>query len=308
MLDAMLAIVRKPHMPSFVIPAALFAVLFWGGSPVGTKLAVGEFAPLAMSALRTLIAGPVGVVLALALRIPLPRTGRERALLALCAFCGFIGFPVFFTYGMARTSAIHGAMILAMLPVFTGAIANALERRLPSVRWWLGCAVAIAGEILLVSGRDASAANAGGEATLEGDAWALLSALVASTGYVTGARLSQAGYPSQGTTYWGIALATLVFLPATPWLLGDIRWATISPVAWAGVIYLALGVSMLGYVIWYWALGHGGIARIGVLQFLQPVSGVALAWLLLDEPLTPRLLGATAIVLAGVFIATRRPT
>jgi drug/metabolite transporter (DMT)-like permease len=34
-----------------------------------------------------------------------------------------------FSAGVARTSAIHGAMILAMLPVFTGAIAHAWERR-----------------------------------------------------------------------------------------------------------------------------------------------------------------------------------
>ena len=45
-------------------------------------------------------------------------------------------------------------------------------------------------------------------ASLAGDSLCLLSAIIASTGYVTGARLSQAGYPSQATTYWGIALAT----------------------------------------------------------------------------------------------------
>ena len=53
------------------------------------------------------------------LPMPRPRSAREAALLALCSFCGFIGFPVVFSAGVARTSAIHGAMILAMLPVFT---------------------------------------------------------------------------------------------------------------------------------------------------------------------------------------------
>ena len=287
-------------MSPIVLLAALFAVLFWGGSPVGTKVAVGEFTPIAMSALRTLIAGPVGLILALALRIPLPRTRTEAVLLALCSFCGFIGFPIIFTAGIARTSAIHGAMILAMLPVFTGAIAHTLERKRPAPLWWLGCAIAIVGEAVLVSAR-----TPGGEATLAGDALVVLSAMVASTGYVTGARLAQAGYPSQGTTYWGIVLATLLFLPFSPLLFATTMWSAISPAAWAGVIYLALGVSMLGYVIWYWALSKGGIARIGVLQFLQPISGVILARLLLAEPITPTVLTASAIVLAGVFTATR---
>ena len=288
-------------MRPIVLAAALFAVLFWGGSPVGTKVAVTELPPLPMSALRAAIAAPVGVLLALMFRVPLPRNAREMGLMALCAFCGFIGFPVIFSYGVAHTSAIHAGMILAMLPVFTGAIANLTDRRWPGRMWWIGCKIAIAGEALLIFGRAAP----GGEASLLGDAICVASAAIASTGYVTGARLSQAGYPSQGTTYWGIALATLIFLPFTPWMFDGIAWGTISTAAWAGVTYLALGVSMLGYVIWYWALGQGGIARIGVLQFLQPVSGLLLARLLLGEPITTTVIAASLIVLAGVGIATR---
>lgn len=288
-------------MSPIVLLAALFAVLFWGGSPVATKIAVAELPPLAMSALRVAIAAPVGVLLAVLFRIPLPRSRRETALMALCAFCGFVGFPVIFSYGIAHTSAIHGAMILAMLPVFTGAIAHAIERRVPGQAWWSGCLIAIGGEAMLIFGRPA----AGSEASLAGDAVCLLSALVASTGYVTGARLSQSGYPSQGTTYWGIALAALALAPFMPGLFADIAWDGISTAAWIGVVYLAIGVSTLGYAIWYWALGQGGIARIGVLQFLQPVAGVVLAWLLLAEPVTATVLTATAIILAGVFIATR---
>lgn len=288
-------------MRPIVLAAALFAVVFWGGSPVGTKLAVAELPPLPMSALRAGIAAPVGVLLALLLRVPLPRSRREAGLLALCAFCGFIGFPVIFSFGVSRTSAIHAGMILALLPVCTGAIAHLLDRRWPGALWWAGCAIAVAGEALLIFGRAAP----GGAASLMGDGVCVLSCVIASTGYVTGARLSQAGYPSQGTTYWGIALATLVYLPFTPWLFAGVVWGAITPAAWAGVVYLALGVSMLGYVIWYWALGQGGIARIGVLQFLQPVSGLVLAWLLLGEPITGTVLAASLIVLAGVFTATR---
>ncbi len=289
-------------MPPAVLLAALFAVLFWGGSPVATKLAVEALPPIPMSAVRAGLAAPVGVALALLLRIPLPRRGRQAWLLTLCAFCGFIGFPVIFSYGIARTSAIHGAMILAMLPVFTGAIAHALEGRVPGRMWWIGCAIAVGGEAVLIFGR----AGAAEEASLTGDAICMVAAVIASTGYVTGARLSQAGYPSQGTTYWGIALATLAYLPFMPWVSQGVDWAAVPWRAWASVVYLGLGVSTLGYVIWYWALGKGGIARIGVLQFLQPVAGVALAWGMLGEPLTGTVLSATGVILAGVVIATRR--
>ena len=284
-----------------VTAAALLAVVVWGASPVGTKLAVAELAPLAVAALRTVLAGAVALPVALALGIAPPAGNGRRALLALSAFCGFVAFPALFSIGIRLTSATHGAMILALLPVMTGAIALAWDRRRPAARWWLGSAVALAGEAMLALARGGD----DGEAGLAGDAIVLVSALFAATGYVAGGRLKQAGYPAQGTTYWGVALASLALLPALPWLLGGIAWAAVSPPAWGGVLYLAFGVTILGYLCWYWALGKGGIAAVGVLQFLQPVSGVALAALLLGEAVGATLFAAGALVIAGVWIATR---
>jgi len=63
-------------------------------------------------------------------------------------------------------------------------------------------------------------------------------------------------------------------------------------------------VTILGYGLWYWALGHDGISRIGLVQFLQPVSGTLLAWALLDERLTGSMLLATILIPLGVGIAS----
>ena len=58
-------------------------------------------------------------------------------------------------------------------------------------------------------------------------------------------------------------------------------------------------------MLWYWALGKGGIARVGLIQFLQPVSGVILAGLLLGEQITLSFALASAVVLFGVWLAIR---
>jgi drug/metabolite transporter (DMT)-like permease len=57
---------------------------------------------------------------------------------------------------------------------------------------------------------------------------------------------------------------------------------------------------------WYWALAQGGIARIGTIQFLQPLSGLVLAFFLLGERPTLILAFATVMILGGVVIAWRR--
>jgi drug/metabolite transporter (DMT)-like permease len=73
------------------------------------------------------------------------------------------------------------------------------------------------------------------------------------------------------------------------------------------VLWLAIPTSILGYVGWYWALASGGIARIGTTQFLQPLSGLVIAALLLGEDMTLLLALAASMIVGGVVISQRRP-
>jgi drug/metabolite transporter (DMT)-like permease len=281
------------------------AVVVWGASPVATKLAIADLPPLSVAVLRTLIGGAVALALVAGARLPLPTTGPKLRLLLLSGFCGFVAFPVVFSYGIPLTSAVHAAMILAMLPVITAAIAMAWDRRRPHRSFWIGCLVALVGQAVLVAAR---AHGAGGHGSALGDGIVLVSDVFASTGYVAGARLQQTGYPARAVTFWGVIAGSVLLLPLAPFVLlgaAGPDWSAVTAWGWIGVIYLALGVTILGYMLWYWALGNGGIARTGLFQFLQPVSGVLLAWLLLGERLTPGLIAATALILSGVWLARR---
>ena len=55
------------------------------------------------------------------------------------------------------------------------------------------------------------------------------------------------------------------------------------------------------------ALARGGIARIGTIQFLQPLSGLVLACSLLSERPSLTLVVATALILTGVAVARCEP-
>jgi drug/metabolite transporter (DMT)-like permease len=281
---------------------ALIVVIFWGASSVLTKIAAREIDPVLVGVARTVLGGLVGAPLALALRIELPK--REHYLaFGISAFCGFIGFPIMFSIGQRMTSAMHGGLILAVLPVFTGLVAAAVERRRPPGRWWLGCTIAFAGEVVLVTSHTA---NGTATSSLPGDLLILLASAMAASGYVAGARLTQARYASMGATLWGIAMASVIVLPVYPIANGGWALPAASPLAWGAVLFLAWITSIVGYIGWYWALGHGGIARMGTLQFMQPLSGLVLAFFLLGERPTVPLGIATVLILLGVVIARRR--
>jgi drug/metabolite transporter (DMT)-like permease len=299
-------------MSPFVIFAALAAVILWGASPVAAKVAVGELSALTVALMRTFLGGALAVPVALALRIPLPPTRRLKLILLLSGFCGFIAFPIPFTIGLKLTSANHASMILAALPITTGAIAMLWDRRRPTRIWIIGSLIALIGEAVLIGGRQSPGSLTGGsvnQASLAGDALVLISNFAASLGYVAGGRLQQAGYPSTGTTFWGAAMMAGVLAPVVIalWLFGGlgIELPAASTRSWLAILYLAIVSTILGYVLWYWALGKGGIARVGLIQFLQPVSGVILAGLLLGEQISLSFALASAVVLFGVWLAIR---
>lgn len=294
------------------IVTALAIMVLWGATPVVTKLAVREIDPLVVGIMRTVLGGLAALPLALMLRIA-PPPPKLWLPLAISGFCGFIAFPLLFTVGQQMTSAMHGGLILAMLPILTGLYAALIERRMPNRTWWIGCAIAFAGEVLLITGRTGGAAGEA-EASLLGDILALVASLFAAAGYVAGARLAQAHYASLGTTLWGISGASIVVAPALPFVGGpsaDGAWLfallpVASPLAWGAVAFIAWVTSILGYIGWYWALARGGIGRISTIQFLQPLSGLALAFVLLGERPTLVLALATVMILGGVVIAWRR--
>ena len=284
-----------------VFAAALGAVMIFGGSAVATKVAVSAIDAVDVAILRTVIGGLLALPLTLLLGIGLPPRAPQKRLLLLSGFCGFIAFPLLFTLGVQQTSANHATMILAVLPVTTGAIAMAWERQWPPRAWWLGCAIAFAGEAMLL--HDPAADNGG--ASIGGDLLVVLSTVFASLGYVAGARLQRSGYSARGTTFWGVGLFALLLLAAAPWLVDFDSLANAGAWAWSGLLYQAVGVTIVAYILWYFALGSGGIARVGLFQFLQPLSGVLLAFIVLAETLSAVFVLASLLIMLGVVLAFR---
>ncbi len=282
-----------------VFAAAYGAVVLWGATPVVTKLAVAEIDPLAVGLLRTLLAAVAALPLIVLGGLKPPASREGRAYLAVSALGGFVIFPLLFSLGIELTTAGHGALLLGILPVLTGLIAALLERRVPGGRWWLGCAVALAGTAVLVGERFDLSLSDGSSL---GNLLVLASAVAAAAGYVTGARAAR----ETGTwaiTLWGLVLGSLALLPFLPFMVSLDNLATAGATAWTSVIYLAVASSIVGYAAWYWALGQGGIGRTGLAQFAQPLVGVILAVALLGEALTWPMVLAAAAILAGVALA-----
>ncbi|MBT3658330.1 MAG: EamA family transporter, partial [Rhodospirillaceae bacterium] len=116
------AIAAVPSPPIFLaaLAAGLFSAVIWGATPAATAFAVLGMEPLTAGLLRTVLAMPIVLIIAIMAKLPLPGTRREWALLLISSLCGFLGFTLIFTIGIAQTSTSHAGLILAGVPLLTG--------------------------------------------------------------------------------------------------------------------------------------------------------------------------------------------
>jgi drug/metabolite transporter (DMT)-like permease len=102
--------------------------------------------------------------------------------------------------------------------------------------------------------------------------------------------------------------SVLCFLGVAAWTgprLTPSTWLSAGTAPWLSILYLAAVGSFLGALIWNLALRRVEPSRQANSIFLQPVVGVALGAGFLGDPLTRWTAAGGALVLAGMWAATR---
>jgi uncharacterized membrane protein HdeD (DUF308 family) len=120
------------------LAAAGLTIVLFTLTPVTTRFAAVQIDGTTIG--RTVGAGVLAIPIVLLLRLRRPRRASHWDLLLVSALGGFVGFPLLFSMGTQRTSARHAALIMAAIPLFTGLIGTATERRLPHAQWFLDTA------------------------------------------------------------------------------------------------------------------------------------------------------------------------
>ncbi len=278
--------------------AATFCICVWGAVPLVTKVAAQEMDGLLVGILRVVFCLPVVAVMLAGRRRPVPRSWPLWRALTLVGLSSFIGFPVLFSLGQSMTTASHGGLILASAPILTGIVAALWHRKLPGLAWVAGAILGFAGVATLILIR-AEGMPTDARPSLVGDLIVLAGVLSVAVGYVSGAQLSKTLGPAT-VTFWANLVASLLILPWAIWWLAAIDLGAVSWDTWTGIVYLAAFAQVINFVLWYWAMEKGGIARIAAFQFVQPVITLILAVIFLGELMTLPLLASAALILAGV--------
>ncbi|AOK49642.1 multidrug DMT transporter permease [Burkholderia sp. MSMB617WGS] len=241
---------------------------------------------------------------ALAVRAPWPaRRDWGRHLFAGALLQGVYLSASYWAVAQGLNAGVM-ALLGALQPLATAALAAPLFGERLSARGWLGMALGVAGVALVLAPKlDAAPATAGGA-----PAWVVVAIAVAAVASITAGSLYQKTSLAQTDLRTAVALqnfgAALV-AGAAAVVLGETRWHG-TPALW---VSLAWGVGMLSGVavmLLMAMLRRGEAARATSLLFLAPPLAALQGDAFFGETLVPLQIAGFAAALAGVTLTRRR--
>jgi drug/metabolite transporter (DMT)-like permease len=285
----------------------LLGVAVFGLTLPMTRLATGtadapQLSPWFVTWARAALAGGLSALYLLATRSrrPLP---AERGPLLLALAGNVIGFPLLLGWALRHVTASHAAVITALLPLATAAVAAWLMHQRARLGFWLFAVLGSALVVVYSLLRAVQTETMGGRGF--GFEWAdalLIGAvLAASLGYVGGARVT----PSLGAERV-ISWVCVMALPVTvPGALLTWPEQPVALSAWLALGYVGVFSMWAGFFAWFRGLALGGALRVSQTQLLQPFISILAAVPLLGESLDPITLGFALAVVATVFMGRR---
>jgi drug/metabolite transporter (DMT)-like permease len=290
-------------MPSLAYLAFITVCIVWGTTYLAISVALETVPVLLVAGLRWFSAGVIlsGIMLATGRGLPRPRLWGPLALLGILMNIVGNGFVV---YAQQYVASGLTAVLIATTPFWSALV----ERLLPngerfSRRSLAGLALGFSGIVVLVW-PEMTTGGSGGRTFVLG----VIAVQLACIGWVTGtsyARRHELGdNPFPSTALQMVFSGVMLLTAATAH--GD--WAALSftPRTIAAMAYLSLAGSLVAYSAYIYAIQHLPLQLVSLYAYINPMIAVALGTLLLNEPLSARILVAAVLVLAGTWIVGKR--
>jgi len=290
-----------------LILAFVAIYVVWGSTYLAIKMAVETIPPLATAGIRHLIAGTILFVWARAWRAHITAT-QWRASLVVGGLFFLVGHGTLHWAEQMVPSGI-AALLVATEPVWIALLMPAAGASRWSLKAVAGLAAGLVGVGLLVP----CDVLVGNSEQVWGSGAILLGAMSWALGvrYSATAPLPRDSFVRTATTLLcgaGLLLAASVVTGEMPRL--DLH--AISGRSLLGLAYLILFGSVVAFSAYTWLLERCSATLVATHTYVNPVIAVLLGWMFAAETLTPRLIGATGLILVAVLLlkaeAVRRET
>lgn len=286
------------------LKAILIGVTFafmWSSAFTSARIIVADAPPLTSLALRFLLSGIIGIVIARAMGQSWHLTRlqwRATIIFGICQNALYLG--LFFT-AMQTIEASLAAIIASSMPLLVALAGTLLFRERVAPLGWLGLVGGLIGVFLIMGARLSGGADLGG----------LVLCLIGVTA-LSFATLSVRGASSGGNVMMIVGLQMLIgaAVLAVMGLATEEQTVTLSSPLILAFIYTTLVPGLAATFLWFTLVNRIGTVRASTFHFLNPVFGVAIAAVLLGEAITGMDLIGVSIITFGILAVqlSRQPT
>jgi len=284
-------------MPPFRVVAGYVSVaLIWGSTWGAIKIGINDVPPFVFAFARAVAVAGLLTVIAVALRQPFPR-GRRTVLIATIVGLINVGFTwaiIFWSEQFVPSGLV--AVFGSAAPVWTAVLAHFMVKgdRLSALKI-LGLVLGLLGTVILIGAPETADGTAGLIST------ALL-ALMPITWAITAILQSRylrtvAPIPTVALGTWASVLLLAPF--ALFQLPQSQHWTLASVLAFA---YLVVFGTCFGMVVSLWLYRKLRPTTITLIQVIVPAEAILIGTVWLGEPLSIRMLGGAALVIAAVAL------
>jgi drug/metabolite transporter (DMT)-like permease len=284
--------IASDRLDATTLAATGVALVTWSSAFAAIAYGLEAFTPPELSLLRFLIASAILVVPVATGAIRLPPL-RDWPAIALLGLSGITLYQLALGYAMTRISVGAAAVVIALAPGVTAALAALRLGERISRGTLTGLAIAFGGVVLIAVG-------SGGQLRFEPMTLLALVAVFATSVYFVFQKPLLARTSPVGFTVASIFAGTLGLVPFGLDLPAKIAAAPASQL-WSAA-YLGIAPTIVGYFRWNFALSRAPATKVSSFLYVQPLIASAIAWLWLGQ--TPTLLTAIGGTLAigGVFL------
>ncbi|MDQ3539379.1 MAG: DMT family transporter, partial [Chloroflexota bacterium] len=224
--------------------------------------------------------------------------------LVLVAMGTVFGFGLLTSIAMQTVPAVHGVVVVGLLPAATAVMAVVRAGERPNIAFWVACLAGVVSVLIFAIVQGAGSLQAG-------DIWLLAAVAMAALGYAEGGRLARE-MGGWRVISWALAFSLPILVAVVAVLVWRDGFPAGDAAAWWSFLYLAAFSMYLGFFPWYRGLALGGVARVGQIQLVQPVLSLVWAAILLGEHISPGTALASVLVIASAALArwtrSTRPT
>ncbi len=287
----------KRSLDGWAVAAVVCLCFLWGLSQVSVRVANRGVSPIFQAAVRSVVAGALVAVWARLRDMPLVH--RDRTLLHGLAIGLLFGTEFVFVYlGLTYTTASHAVVFLYTAPFFVALGAHWL---LPAERL---TGRKIVGLLLAFAGVVATLWDSLGRPSglqLLGDMLSLTAGLLWAATSLYLKRVVRSSMTPAQMLFYQLGFSALQLAAMTAVLEPRHVWDP-SPLVVACLAYQGVVVAFASYLVWFWLIQHYPVSKVSGFTFFTPIFGILLGGLLLQEPLTAKLVIGGGLVTAGMVL------